>query len=358
MCVIIVKDNDKVIKDDILVSSAGINPDGLGVVWLDTWEIERFESYEFSVLQTERPFIAHFRYATIGKVCKENTHPFFINEDEVLMQNGSMYNLGSKDKVDGQEMAEIMADIPKKHWKNILELTDNRFVTVNLKEKTYELYNETSFITNAKTLYSKGNVLNNQLVAVYGTLKQGHSNYHNYLDRDNFVSGGKTLDKYPLIIDGLPYVTSQKGLGHNVEVDVMLVNSADFRKLDLLESHPSWYKRQVVPIELDGGVILEAWLYFNDTVSIEGKVLHESYVEEPYRIGYRDEYNNVPLDLDNKCGDGTECAHCKSTSIELDMYEQAMFCWECEHYTYLNDNQGNNFDDDEDVKLMEDYYNN
>ena len=47
MCVIIVKDNNKTIESRILVQSSLINPDGLGVIWLDTWQIDRYESNQY-----------------------------------------------------------------------------------------------------------------------------------------------------------------------------------------------------------------------------------------------------------------------------------------------------------------------
>ena len=66
MCVIIVKQKVSVISENIVEASAKINPHGLGIVWLDTYEVEYYESKEYKILLTERPFIAHFRYATIG----------------------------------------------------------------------------------------------------------------------------------------------------------------------------------------------------------------------------------------------------------------------------------------------------
>ena len=101
MCIIIVKqDDDKVIKRDTLIASSAKNPHGLGVLWLDKWNIEYFDSTEYEVLITKRPFIAHFRYATVGKVSRENCHPFNINKNEVLFQNGTIYNLGDADTTD------------------------------------------------------------------------------------------------------------------------------------------------------------------------------------------------------------------------------------------------------------------
>ena len=73
MCVIIIKQKQNKIAMQTLENASLVNPHGLGVTWLDTFKTDYFKSSEYAVLDTERPFIAHFRYATIGKVCKENT---------------------------------------------------------------------------------------------------------------------------------------------------------------------------------------------------------------------------------------------------------------------------------------------
>ena len=80
-----------------LYTSSVINPDGLGIVWLDTFEVTYHNSKEYKKLLTDRPYIAHFRYATVGKVNKANTHPFICGkqEDELLMMNGTIKGLGA-----------------------------------------------------------------------------------------------------------------------------------------------------------------------------------------------------------------------------------------------------------------------
>ena len=77
---------------EILKNSARINPHGLGIVWLDTYKVSYHNSKEYNLLKTDRPFIAHFRYATVGAVNRENTHPFVCgnNSDELLMMNGTI----------------------------------------------------------------------------------------------------------------------------------------------------------------------------------------------------------------------------------------------------------------------------
>lgn len=66
MCIIIVKNNNKLIKTETLMTSAVKNPHGLGILWLDKWNITYHDSKDFMVLKTQRPYIAHFRYATVG----------------------------------------------------------------------------------------------------------------------------------------------------------------------------------------------------------------------------------------------------------------------------------------------------
>ena len=97
MCIIIVKQNNNTLAPSTIKKSSQINPHGLGIVWLDTFEVTYHKSKDYKVLLTDRPFIAHFRYATIGKIGKANTHPFVCgkNKDEMLMMNGTIHHLGS-----------------------------------------------------------------------------------------------------------------------------------------------------------------------------------------------------------------------------------------------------------------------
>ena len=76
MCIIIVKQQSNVVPLRTLKNCARINRHGLGIVWLDTFEVKKYKSKDYKLLHTNRPFIAHFRLATIGKVNKENVHPF------------------------------------------------------------------------------------------------------------------------------------------------------------------------------------------------------------------------------------------------------------------------------------------
>lgn len=322
MCVIIIKDNKKLISTNTLVASASINPHGLGVLWLDKWNITYHQSSDFMVLKTERPFIAHFRYATVGAVNKENCHPFNINKNEVLFQNGTIWNLGSKKKTDTQHMAEILSDIPKRRWAEVLEMNDCRFVTANLKKKTYEVYNEHEWIVKNNIMYSKKNVLGKHLIAVYGTLKKGYSNYHNYLTQSKYVGPATTTEKYPLLIDGLPYLLNKPGEGHHVDVDLFLIDDMTLGLVDQLEGHPNWYYREKIEVETLEGIVLSASVYFNDKE--DSGIYHKTYTQE-YRSAFGfDSWNEREWD-DNY----EDVCSCVAPERMWDEYTDEFYCLNC-----------------------------
>ena len=318
MCVIIIKQKADIISEETLENSARINPHGLGVTYLDTFETTYHKSTEYEILLTPRPFIAHFRYATVGKVGLSNTHPFIcgVQKDELLMQNGTIKGLGTKAKCDSKVLAEKLGDMPRKDWKAELEKHDSRFVTINTETKTFQIYNRDDYTKKDGVWYSKPNVLQSNLVAVYGTLKRGYNNYSRFLRTSRFVGSGETQTKYPLIIDGLPYLLSSEGVGHNVDVDVFKVTDEALVELDLLEGHPKWYQRREVPINMSDGSILTCWVYFNDSDGLRGREYHKSYSQMPIR-----KVNLAPYVYE------PECRQEELWMDEID--ESSPYCIEC-----------------------------
>ena len=284
MCVIIIKQTGKHVPQEVAKTSARINPHGLGIIWLDTFEVTYHKSAEYKVLDTKRPFIAHFRYATIGAINKENTHPFRCgsNKQEWLMMNGTIRALGNHKKSDSKVLAENLGEIPRHKWKKELEQYECRFVTINTHSRTYQIYNKELWVQRDGVWYSKDNVLEDNLVAVYGTLKKGYHNYHSYLTSSKYVGKGETKEKYPLIIQGLPYLIEKRGVGHNVEVDVFKVSSGVLAQLDRLEGHPNWYRRKQIDI-VTKGKVLKCWIYFNLREDEKDKQWHKTYTQEPNR---------------------------------------------------------------------------
>ena len=284
MCVIIIKQKKKQIDLDILMRSAEKNPHGLGIVWLDTYHISFHKSEDYKLLLTSRPFIAHFRLATIGGVSLDNRHPFKCgNTDEWLMQNGTIYGLGNKKVCDTKVLAGQLSKIPRHHWKNELSKHNCRFVSINTEAKTFERYNKADWYRHDGVWYSKDNVLLTNYVAVYGTLKYGHGNYYSYLSQSKYIDSAETIDRYPLIIEGLPYMVEQQGLGYHVDVDVFAVSDAQLKRLDSLEGHPNWYQRKEIEVRTLGGDVMVAWVYFNPTVNTKGKKFHKTYEQSFYR---------------------------------------------------------------------------
>lgn len=300
MCVIIIKQKEQMMSREVAKTSARINPHGLGIIWLDTFEVTYHASKDYSVLLTNRPFIAHFRYATIGAINKENTHPFQCgrNKDEWLMMNGTICGLGDAKMCDSKVLAISLGQMPRHTWKNELAQYECRFVSVNTRNRSFQIFNKHLYTFKDGIWYSKANVLQENLIAVYGTLKKGYSNYQSYLKSSKFVGSGVTKDKYPLVISGLPYMVDEKGLGHNVEVDVFKVSNATFNDLDQLEGHPKWYKRRETKIKMSNGKELTCWLYFNPKTITSGTQMHKTYTQSympssSQRVFFDSNHNHV-----------------------------------------------------------------
>lgn len=265
MCIIIIKQKNKVVPREVLKTSSRINPHGLGVVWLDTFEVSYHKSKEFGVLDNDRPYIAHFRYATVGKICKANTHPFVCgaNADELLMMNGTVNGYGNKNMTDTEDLAIKLGRTPRHTWKQSLAKFNARFVSINTRTRSFQIYNKNLFTIKDGVWYSKDNVLQDNLMAVYGTLRKGGGNYYRHLKNQKHLGTGKTKDKYPMITGGIPFLLKKKGEGYNVVVDVFKVSETAMKSIDQLEGHPRWYKREVIDIELKGKTY-PCWIYFNE----------------------------------------------------------------------------------------------
>ena len=334
MCVIIVKQQGQLLPKEVAKTSARLNPHGLGVMWMDTFEVTYHKSSEHKVLLTDRPFIAHFRYATVGAINIENTHPFVCgrNKNEWLMMNGTIFGLGDKKKSDSRVLAEKLGETPRHTWKTELSKYPCRFVTINTRNKTYQIYNKDLWVQRDGIWYSKGNVLETHVVAVYGTLKRGHGNHRAYLEDSKFMGRGKTKDKYPLVVSGLPYLIEKKGKGHNVEVEVYKVDDETLNRLDILEGHPDWYKRKQIDIKLTTGAVVSAWIYFNLSQSEQGHVYHKSYTHhaKPRKapitswMDYHNSWMPQPVSdcLMNKYDDAED---------EFNVQEESPVCVNCFH---------------------------
>lgn len=348
MCIIIVKQEGQKVSSDVIKTSARMNPHGLGIVWLDNYEVTYHKSSEYKALITDRPYIAHFRYATIGVVGRDNTHPFECgkNQDEFLMMNGTIHSLGNKQECDTKVLARSLGEVPRKMWASELLKYSCRFVTANIRKRTFQIYNKGLWHQKDGVWYSKDNVFERNYVAVYGTLKRGQGNYKNYLSDSKFIGSGETKDKYPLIVRGLPFLVDKVGVGHNVEVDVFRVSDEVMRDLDLLEGHPDWYKRKVVPVVV-GKKTINCWVYFNGCDVPKGEKLHKSYnyslsnykpratfqsklnlmTEQEQQLMFEYEEMRKRKEAESMC---VNCYHSLSFDGFMDYYCKACDSWFCE----------------------------
>jgi gamma-glutamylcyclotransferase (GGCT)/AIG2-like uncharacterized protein YtfP len=287
MCVIIVKKQTGKLDQSIATQALCYNPHGFGIQTLDdgqvyhTMDIKEAQDW----LQSERPYVFHSRLTTVGETNLENCHPVQVNEHNWLFHNGTVAvpHTWDKKKSDTRFVADTLRKTPWQSWKDILSLTPSRFVYTR-KSKSGKMYVNRIGDWHEKdgVFYSKPNVLDKKhLVAVYGTLRKGFGN-HRLMSTANLLDSGSTVDQYAMIAEGIPYVRSEvREDGHNIAVEVYAVDDSELLDMDRLENHPNWYTRKQVPIHLDNGLVVNAWLYFNDTVDVEGHTFYSDF--EHYR---------------------------------------------------------------------------
>jgi gamma-glutamylcyclotransferase (GGCT)/AIG2-like uncharacterized protein YtfP len=97
----------------------------------------------------------------------------------------------------------------------------------------------------------------NQLVFVYGSLKQGFANHH-VLGTAEFVGRGRTLPEFDLIDCG-PFPAIISG-GRSVTGELYKVDAATMKDLDVLEGNGILYQRKKRPVIVNGQQI-SAWIY-------------------------------------------------------------------------------------------------
>ena len=109
----------------------------------------------------------------------------------------------------------------------------------------------------------------NQLIFVYGSLRQGHGNHH--LLKGAFCYGtGQTVNKCAMyVVSGYPYVTSSEER-YPIVGELYAIDDAMLEKLDKMEGHPRYYVRRETNVVI-AGQEYTAWMYFRDPY---GTLLH------------------------------------------------------------------------------------
>jgi gamma-glutamylcyclotransferase (GGCT)/AIG2-like uncharacterized protein YtfP len=101
------------------------------------------------------------------------------------------------------------------------------------------------------------------LLFAYGTLQRG-GQYHYFLEQcgARFVSTGKLIIPYPLILAEYPCLLDQPGKGFRVSGEIFEIQKPeDWKAIDCLEGHPNQYIRRPETVETESTTVL-AWTYF------------------------------------------------------------------------------------------------
>ncbi len=115
-----------------------------------------------------------------------------------------------------------------------------------------------------------------QLVFVYGTLKEGFWNHVWLPENTQFSNDCRMADKYPLVIKGLPYLLPLKGRGFHVKGECYLISQEELELLDELESHPFLYRREKVGVVIND-IVHAAWVYFLTRNFMNHQLVHDIY---------------------------------------------------------------------------------
>ena len=122
---------------------------------------------------------------------------------------------------------------------------------------------------------------------VFGTLKQGFSNFH--VNRGRRVAGDfVTVQAHPLYVIGprhLPWLLQRPGEGLPVRGQLFEVDGEALAAMDRLEriDEPDWYVRRHVlvrPADDARAPPLQAWVYFGSDGGLQGKAVHAGPLAE------------------------------------------------------------------------------
>lgn len=99
---------------------------------------------------------------------------------------------------------------------------------------------------------------NSTTVFVYGTLMTNHPNHYLL----NLVgTPAVTVDSHYEMQNHGGFPSINKDGNTQVVGEVFEVNQYQLARLDRLENHPNWYKREEVQVELENGEVVTAWVY-------------------------------------------------------------------------------------------------
>lgn len=128
-----------------------------------------------------------------------------------------------------------------------------------------------------------GEKISRTRIAVYGSLLKGFGN-HRLIQDSKYIGDGLTKPEYTMVsLGGFPGVI--KNGNNSIYFQVYELDDETFKRVDRLEGHPAFYKRDIIETEYG-----DVWMYFLDESYLE----HEK-VESGNWLKYKNEreYQNV-----------------------------------------------------------------
>jgi gamma-glutamylaminecyclotransferase len=118
---------------------------------------------------------------------------------------------------------------------------------------------------------------------VYGTLRKGFPN-HFFLEKGTFCGNARTKERYALFAEGVPYASKVRAVS-GIVGEVFQVDGKTLRRIDQLEGHPDWYRREKIEVILIDGASVWAWIYFSP--SPRGRLIKSGDYAESETINMR-----------------------------------------------------------------------
>ncbi len=98
-----------------------------------------------------------------------------------------------------------------------------------------------------------------QQIFVYGTLKSGQCNHYFLRQFEPTPAIANKVDLHA----GSSFPFALHGEGQAVG-EVYTIDERTLKELDCLEGHPFWFRREMIPVQLESREIVMAWIYLND----------------------------------------------------------------------------------------------
>ena len=287
MCIIIDNQDGHTIDDEIIDNCIAINSDGFGFYDIESGKVYRtmdMKKAEQVLKSTNRPFVAHCRYATRGNTSIENVHPFNTKNGGLLFHNGTVGSLECSKTNDSRQIANILEHVTD--VEAFLSMFDSRFLHIaadgsmirtgdweqregvwyskdNVFPENFEDYYYSGSYSSYSSNHSKYAATNNysSLIGVYGTLRKGMGN-HDLIKHTTYKGLAYTTEEMRLCVDGLPYlIEGEHPAGYNVELELYEMYQYSLSLVDELEGHPYFYERKKLDCITEDGEFVSPWVY-------------------------------------------------------------------------------------------------